>query len=82
MVEVPGFEHEDPAQLLFRLGIRAIGDGHLAVLPSQGGGVLRALERFPTNKVTVVPQYVVVGEALVIMAFRSPSDIVSHFFLP
>ena len=55
VVQVPGFEHEDSAQLLFRLGIRAIGDGHLVVLPSQGGRVPSALERFPANKVTLLP---------------------------
>src|SRR5918999_458752 len=65
VIQVPGFEHEDSAQLLFRLGIRAIGEGHLAVLPPQGGGVPSALERFPTHKVTALSKHVVVGEALV-----------------
>jgi hypothetical protein len=55
----------NPPQLLFRLGIRAIGNRHLAVFPSQGDGVPGALERFPTNKVTVLPQLVIVLEALV-----------------
>jgi hypothetical protein len=33
-----------------RFGIPAIGDGHLAVLPSQAGGVFGALEGIPTAK--------------------------------
>jgi hypothetical protein len=65
VVQVCGFEHENSAQLLFRLGIRAIGDGHLAVLRSQRDGVPRTLERFPAGKVTVLPQHVVVGKALI-----------------
>jgi hypothetical protein len=65
VVQVLGFEHEDPAQLLLRLGIRAIGDGHLAVLPAKRGGVPIALERFPTKKVTIFSQQVVVGEAFI-----------------
>src|SRR5262245_25455539 len=65
VVKVFGLEHEDPAQLLFGLGIGAIGDGHLAVFPSQRGSVPSALERFPTNKVTFFSQHVVVVEALI-----------------
>src|SRR5439155_4005216 len=65
VVQVSRFEHEDPAQLLFRLGIRAIGDEHLAVLPSQCGGIPRGLERFAANKVTVLSKQIFVGEALI-----------------
>ena len=39
MVQVRGFEHKDSAQLLFGFGIRAIGDGYLAVLRSQNSKV-------------------------------------------
>jgi hypothetical protein len=37
----------------------------LPFLPSQSVSVLRALERFPTDKMTVLAQHVVVGEAFV-----------------
>lgn len=50
-----------PAQLLFRLGIRTIGQGQLAIFPSQGVGIPSALERSPADKVTVLSQHVVVG---------------------
>src|SRR5215813_2587412 len=50
VIQVFGLEHEDPAQLLLRLGIWAIGDRHFDILPLQGGGVLRALERFPNHQ--------------------------------
>src|SRR5215475_11922794 len=95
MVQVLGFKQEDPAQLLFRLGIRAIGDGHLAILPSQGGGVSSALERFSANKMTVLPKHVVIGEALVdqgvalafghcfpLFLFQIPKAYVFHDFPP
>jgi hypothetical protein len=62
VVQVRGFE---PAQLLFRLGIGAIGDCHVAVLPSQGGGFSSALEHFATHKVTPLSKHAVVGKALV-----------------
>src|SRR5262245_15017729 len=50
VIQVFGLEHEDPAQLLLRLGIWAIGDRHFDILPLQGGGVLSALERFPNHQ--------------------------------
>src|SRR5215472_10578477 len=65
VVQVRGREHQDAAQLLFRLGIRTIGDGHLAMLPSQGGSALSGVETFPASTVTVLPQHVIVGEACV-----------------
>jgi hypothetical protein len=53
----------NPPKLLFRFSIRAVGDGHLAALPSQGDGVPSALKRFPTNPVAVLPQPLVVGRS-------------------
>ena len=50
VIQVFGLEHEDPAQLLLRLGIWAIGDRLFDILPLQGGGVLSALERFPNHQ--------------------------------
>ena len=32
VVQVPGLEHQDAAELFLRFSERAIGDGHLAVL--------------------------------------------------
>src|SRR5262245_26261290 len=65
LAQVRGFEHKEPAQLLFRFGIGAIGDGHLAVFPSQSGGAPSVLEHFPTHKVTVLSKHAVVREALI-----------------
>jgi hypothetical protein len=44
---------DDGDQLLFRLGTRPVGHGHLGAIPSQGDGVPRTLERFPTDDVAV-----------------------------
>src|SRR5687768_5835121 len=55
------------------------GAGHLVILPSQGGSALRGMGTFPTSKVTILPQHVIVGEAFVLSAFRSLSGIAFHF---
>src|SRR5258706_7366556 len=65
MVQVPRLQNEYPAELLFRLGIRAVGDRDFPVVEPQGGGAPRALERFAAGKVTVLFKQIVVGEALV-----------------
>ncbi len=65
MVQVPGFQHKNSTQLFFCLWIRTIGDGNLAVLPSQGGRVPMALQRFTSGEMTVPPKHIVVREALV-----------------
>lgn len=63
VVQILGFEHAESTQLLFRLGIRAIGNEHHAVSPSQGDGVASALERFAANNVALLPQQIIVSEA-------------------
>lgn len=40
----------------------AIGDGHFAVLEPQGGGLLGALKRLPANEMTLLAEYIVIGE--------------------
>jgi hypothetical protein len=72
----------------------AVGDGQLAVVPSQRRGVSSALEGFTAGKVTVLPQDIVVGKALiqygVALAFGHRNQLllfdlskadVSHIFL-
>ena len=51
MIQVAGFQNEDSADLFLRFGIRAIGDGNLAVRPSQGGGGFRTLQGFASREV-------------------------------
>jgi len=65
MVQVVRLEQKDSTQLLFRFGEWTIGNDHSAVLKSQRCGVTRRIERFPADKVTVLPEHVVIGEALI-----------------
>ena len=65
MVQVPGFQHKNSTQLFVRLCIRTIGNGNLAVLPSQGGRVPVALQRFTSGEMTLLPKNIVVREAVV-----------------
>src|SRR5262249_32720326 len=43
-VQVSGIDGEDPDELLLRLGIGAVADGHFAVLNPYDGGGATALE--------------------------------------
>src|SRR4249920_682046 len=45
VIQVAGFENENPPELLFRFGVGTVGDRHLAILPTQGRGRLRTLQR-------------------------------------
>ena len=63
VIQVAGFEDEDAADLFLRFRVRAVGDGNLAVRPSQGCGGFRALQGFTAREVPIRPQLVVVGEA-------------------
>jgi hypothetical protein len=65
VVQVLGLEYQDSAHLFLGFGIRTIGDGHFAVLEPQCGSVPRGLQRLPANKMPVLPEHVVIGEALV-----------------
>ncbi len=60
-VEVRGFEHDDSAQLLFRLDEWTVGDGHLAGASLQRRRGASALERVPTHKGAVLSRHVIVG---------------------
>jgi hypothetical protein len=53
VVQVVGFEHQNTAELFFGLGIRPIGDRHLAVLSILKSRHSGALERFPASKMAV-----------------------------
>ena len=74
VVHVLRLEHEEPAQLLPRLGERAVRHQHLARLPPQRLRRARALQRLAPDEVAVLAQHVVVGEALlhqrVLLALR------------
>src|SRR5580692_6515357 len=56
MIQISRFEHKNPAQLLFRFGVRAVCDRHLAILPTQGRCGVGALKRFAARKMAVLPQ--------------------------
>jgi hypothetical protein len=65
VVHVPGFEHEEPAQNLLRLGEGTIRDHHFAVLPAQRFGSATALQRLAScNPMTTLVKHLVKAEAL------------------
>src|SRR5262245_51368333 len=63
VIEVPGFEHKNAAQLLLGLGVRSVDNGGFAVFPAERGGATSALERFAPRKGALLLQYLIVGEA-------------------
>src|ERR1700722_11917992 len=56
MVQVARFEDEDAAELFLRFGVRAVGDGDLAIFPAQGCGRLRRLQPFTGGEMSLRPQ--------------------------
>src|SRR5579884_1914010 len=65
VAHVPRLKDENAAELFFGLGIGTVGRCHFAVLPTQGHGSLRRLQRFSTIPVSVGAKTVVVGKASV-----------------
>src|SRR5579871_6705689 len=65
VIQIPRFEEKDSTDLLFRLRIRPVGNGHLAILPPQSGRVPMAIQRLTTNEIAVLPQHIIVFKAFV-----------------
>src|SRR5262245_37250702 len=63
MIHVPRLKDENAAELFLGFGIGAIGRCHFAVLPIQGQGGLRPLERFSAGPVPAGTKMVVVFKA-------------------
>ena len=61
LVQVPGLDQVEAAQLLLGLGERAVGGGHLAVAHPDGRGGLRRLQRVAAEVVAALLD--VLGEA-------------------
>src|ERR1700733_6959694 len=65
MIHVPRFKDENAAELLLGFCIGTVGSCHFAVLPIQGQGGLRPLQRFSTGPVPASAQMVVIFKACV-----------------
>src|SRR5580698_6661172 len=65
MIHVPRFKHKNPAELFLGFGIGTVGSSHFAVLPGQGQGGFRTLNRFSTTPVPVGAEMVVVFQACI-----------------
>src|SRR5262245_2059589 len=65
LVHVPRLDEEEPAELLFRLGERAVGRGDLAAVDPDGPGRLNGLQRVRNDVVTAAPEAVGVVEGRV-----------------
>src|ERR1700716_1543839 len=63
VVQVPGLDQHEPAELFFRLGERTIGSGQLAAPDPDGGLRLDRLQRVSDDEVSRLPEGVVVGQA-------------------
>src|SRR4051812_29270233 len=63
-VQVPGFDQEESAQLLLRLGEGAVGYRQLAASNPHGRGGPGALQGVRDDQVTTVPQGLDVGQGL------------------
>ena len=61
LVQVPGVDEEEPANLFLRFGKGPVRDGHLAVPTPHGHGLLDGFERPRRNQVAVLPELVSVG---------------------
>src|SRR5581483_5193171 len=64
VVQVPGLDQVEPAQLLLGLGEGAVGGGQLAVSDPDGGGARDRLERLAPEIVTAPADRVGEGEVL------------------
>src|SRR5215472_14129088 len=95
MVQILGLKNQDSSQLLLRFSIWPVGNRYLAALEPDGSCVPTPPERFTPQKVTALPQHVVICEAsldesltLAIRHSAPPVFIqvskaqVSHGFLP
>src|SRR5262245_6762055 len=65
LVEIAGIDQVEPAQLLFRLGKRVIGDGDLAIPDRYGCGHLNWLQGIRGNVVAALPKLLAVIENLI-----------------
>src|SRR5580704_10677278 len=65
MIHVPRFKNENTPELFLGLRIGTVGSRHFAVLPGQGKGGFRRLNRFATSPMPVGAKMVVIFRACV-----------------
>src|SRR6516225_8634215 len=62
VLEVPGFQEENAAQLLLGLGVRSVGYDHLAIAVADGCSIPRPLKCFATQKMPPTAKLVIIRE--------------------
>ncbi len=65
VILISRFQHLNSTQLLLRFRVRTVCHRNLSVLPRQGHRHVGGLKRFRGDPMSVLPQFVVVAEALV-----------------
>src|SRR5215469_13725263 len=65
VIQISRFKHPKSTQLLLRFRVRTVGHCNLSVLPIHGHRRVGGLKWFLSDQMSVLPQFVVVAEALV-----------------
>src|SRR5215831_15916177 len=81
LVQIPGLDQDEPAELFLGLGERAIGGEQLAVPDPDRGRRLHRLERMGSDEMTGSPEGVIVGQALLGASVRLLFGHLAHLFL-
>src|SRR5271165_6019568 len=65
VIQISRFKHLNSTQLLLRFRVRTVRHCNLSVLPTHGHCRVGGLKRFLSDKMSVLPQFVVVAKTLV-----------------
>src|SRR5215831_15188467 len=65
LIQIPGLDQNEPAQLFFGLGEGTVSGGQLAVPHPDGGGRLDRLQGMGSEEVASSPKIVIISQAFV-----------------